>query len=223
MKKYNVKSLIVGGLVGAILTVSTTGYAETVITKVDAYLNPEITVSIDGTQLILEKSVVVIDGSSFLPLKLIGEAFGKTVNWNDKNKTIELTSIIDLSKAIPSNDTATLPTPTPTVTPSPTTTPVNDQVNIGEGIVYYNASEVNSKYKPTSSRVLDNGHVLWTINGKEIDQQEIRTENDIFHIDGTNKQYWSKKYYLHYLSEEQLSEFQKYSVDFNTNIVTPID
>lgn len=95
MKQFkNVKGYTIGFIVGAVFTISSTGFADSVISKVDAYLNPSIPLIVDGKQLPLEKSIAIIDGSSYVPLKIIGDALGKSVNWNDTNKSIEMTSVV---------------------------------------------------------------------------------------------------------------------------------
>ncbi|KIL38499.1 hypothetical protein SD70_26040 [Gordoniibacillus kamchatkensis] len=60
------------------------------------------------------------------------------------------------------------------------------------------------------------------INGVEFDQQAILTDSDKFHDAKTNQLYFSEKYYLHFISKQQLAQFQKYKVDFNNKTVTPI-
>ncbi|WP_235886130.1 esterase-like activity of phytase family protein [Paenibacillus cymbidii] len=43
-----------------------------------------------GKQVKLEKDPVVIDGSAYVPLRSLGEALGKQLDWNDWNRTITL-------------------------------------------------------------------------------------------------------------------------------------
>ncbi|MEC0229608.1 stalk domain-containing protein [Paenibacillus alba] len=213
------KKFILGLFAGVAITASGSVFADDIISKVDAYINPAIPVTLDGKTLSLDKPVAVIDGSSYLPLKTLGAVIGKEVGWNDKTQTIELKSVTDPAKAVPSKDGEVNTSQPPKG--DETTPTASDKVNIGEGIIYYNSLDVNEKYMPTGTKYLDDGSVVWLINGKEINQQAIMTQKDVLVVD-PNHQYWSKNYFTHYLTEEQLAEFQKFSIDFNTKTVTPI-
>lgn len=74
------KKFILGVLVGVSITASSSVFADDIISKVDAYINPTIPVTLDGKTITLNKPVAVIDGSSYLPLKDLGSAIGKEVN-----------------------------------------------------------------------------------------------------------------------------------------------
>lgn len=42
----------------------------------------------EDTEISLDVSAMIIDGSTMIPLRAVGEALGATVDWNQKNKTV---------------------------------------------------------------------------------------------------------------------------------------
>ncbi|NEW08225.1 copper amine oxidase N-terminal domain-containing protein [Paenibacillus sp. SYP-B3998] len=103
MKKF-ISGITVGLVAGVVLTIGTSSFADSVISKVEAYINPSIPVTLDGQTISLDKPVAIIDGSSYLPVKSIGQVVGKDVSWNDKTKSIELKSVINPTDTVPSKD-----------------------------------------------------------------------------------------------------------------------
>ncbi|MNC12460.1 hypothetical protein D3C76_422130 [compost metagenome] len=76
MKKY-----IVGFLVGAIFTVSTAAFADDVKSLVGKAIQGEAPVIVDGKQL---DTAIIVDGKSYAPVRVIGEAAGYSVTVEGK-------------------------------------------------------------------------------------------------------------------------------------------
>ena len=61
-----------------------------------ARLRPDFTITIDGKDKNFKRSdgsaafALVYEGSTYLPLRAIGEAIGRNVNWDEDTKTITL-------------------------------------------------------------------------------------------------------------------------------------
>lgn len=82
------KKVIIGFLIGiAMGTVMTVG-AE-IQESYTAY-KASFSILVNGREFISEKPVVVIDGSTYLPLKALGNCLGQRVVWNDKLKRVEI-------------------------------------------------------------------------------------------------------------------------------------
>lgn len=75
-----------GFILGAILFGSLTAFATTNYQAITA----TFPVLVNGKTLTTDKPIVVIDGSTYLPLKAIGEALGVGVNWNNDLKRVEI-------------------------------------------------------------------------------------------------------------------------------------
>lgn len=66
-----------------------------------ARLRPDYTIMIDGQEKHFKRAdgsaayPLVYEGSTYLPLRAIGEALGKNVNWDEKTKTVTLEGIRD--------------------------------------------------------------------------------------------------------------------------------
>ncbi|WP_187274146.1 stalk domain-containing protein [Paenibacillus sp. N3.4] len=199
MKKTNI--FILGITVGIITVVSTSGFASSKFEKVEAYLNPSMPVTLDGNKLDLDKPVAIIDGNSYLPLKSIGQALGKEVNWNEQTNSIELKS-------------------------TTTSTISNKKKNAIDEKIYYKYMDVYSKYPVTFQKHNSDSSAVIIVNEKEY--QVHIGEGDIY-IDTLNKAadetvtYNSSEVFLQYLTEEQLKEFQKYRINSTTKMFTPIN
>ncbi|MEA4815950.1 MAG: stalk domain-containing protein [Lachnospiraceae bacterium] len=83
-------------LCGVLITVLILGTVSTVFGKVSKesiianYNN--IKIIIDGKTLETEKEPFVYEGTTYLPIRAIGEAFGKTVCWDGEAKTVTIVS-----------------------------------------------------------------------------------------------------------------------------------
>ncbi|NOV04545.1 stalk domain-containing protein [Paenibacillus planticolens] len=199
MKKYNI--FILGIAVGVVAVVSTSGFANSALEKIEAYLNPNMSVELDGNKLALEKPVAIIDGNSYLPLKSIGQALGKEVKWNEQTSTIELRSI------------------------SPSEL-IDKQKNTIDKKIYYKHSDVNNKYPISFKEHFSDHSALIVFNGKEyhIKVAEGDIYLDTFNIASASEAvtYHSSDLLLQYLTEDQLKEFKKYKMDSSTNRISPI-
>ncbi len=103
--------------------------AATVIQKVEAELRPDFTVVIDGEERTFKDvngNVVypmLYEGTTYLPVRAIGEIMGKTVYWYEDDKRIELkddsTTVTDADVIVPSGSS-------PTASPSATAVPAGE-------------------------------------------------------------------------------------------------
>ena len=105
MKKY-----IAGFIAGVFATVGITAFADEVRSFIAEKATFEIYVA--GEKFESEKPAVVIDGSTYLPLRATGEALGVTVEWNAEKRRVEVGDVKENQEAIVS--------PVPTSTPVPT-------------------------------------------------------------------------------------------------------
>jgi hypothetical protein len=86
----NMKKFILGLLVGITVTMSTSVFADSTLSKIEAYVNPSISIVIDGKKAELHNAPINYDGSTYLPLRETATLFGKDVTWNEESQTIEL-------------------------------------------------------------------------------------------------------------------------------------
>lgn len=77
------KKVIIGFIAGAVFATAGTAAANTIIEKVTASIRTDYSVELDGKKLDLEKSPIAYKGSSYLPLKELGEIFEKEVSFDD--------------------------------------------------------------------------------------------------------------------------------------------
>lgn len=86
--KFNLKTLIAGGLIGGLLTTGV-GYAASQLTTIEVNLTP-VHVVYNGESLELEdgKPSFIYDGSTYVPLRWLGESLGKRVEWDEQSRTI---------------------------------------------------------------------------------------------------------------------------------------
>ena len=95
-------------LVGVIAAGGAVAGAVATRQQITAELRPDISLQLNGQTQALDKSIIAYNGTTYLPIRNIGELMGMDVDWNGTTQTVIL------------NDQAT-----PTVTPAPsTTTPV---------------------------------------------------------------------------------------------------
>lgn len=84
MRKY-----IVGFIIGVFMTASVSAYADNIVSLVGKQVQGEFLVMVNGKEL--PQKAVVIDGSSYAPVRAIGESAGYDVGF-DPNRGIDLRS-----------------------------------------------------------------------------------------------------------------------------------
>lgn len=122
MKKY-----LAGFLIGAIVTVGMTAFAD----EINSWVAEKATfdVYVGGEKFESSKSVAVIDGSTYLPLKDTGTALGVSVEWNAEDRRVE---VGEVKEAEPTAILAPTSIPTPMSTPIKTQTPT---ISAGKEVV----------------------------------------------------------------------------------------
>lgn len=86
LRKY-----IIGAVVGSLLTVSTSIFAEDGLEKVlDAYYRKDLNITLNGENLKLNNAPIIANGSTYLPLREMGNITGLNVDWNSETQTVVL-------------------------------------------------------------------------------------------------------------------------------------
>lgn len=111
MRKY-----IIGAIVGAALTFSVSAYGAE-ISKIGKKVQGEYSVVVDGSTL--AQKAVGVDGSTYAPLRAIGEELGYNVSFSNKTVTFSAKEV---------NEPVSTVTPEPTSSDNPTST-VQDQIS----------------------------------------------------------------------------------------------
>lgn len=83
------KKFISGLVLGFILATMTTVFA---VSQITAYFNPDIKININGTPLKTEIVSVDETQKNYVSVRDVAEALGATVTWDQKTKTIDITS-----------------------------------------------------------------------------------------------------------------------------------
>ncbi|MCS7464724.1 stalk domain-containing protein [Paenibacillus doosanensis] len=84
------KKFVPGLLAGIIIATASAAYAEAGLQKVEAYLRPDLPITLDGKTVKLESSPMIYDGSTYLKLRDAAALTGLLVNWNEAAQTVEL-------------------------------------------------------------------------------------------------------------------------------------
>jgi hypothetical protein len=82
MKKY-----LVGAIIGVVLSISITAYAEDVKSLVGRAVEGSFPLLINGQKA--DKDVIVIDGTSYVPVRVAGELFGYDVGFIDSQVVLK--------------------------------------------------------------------------------------------------------------------------------------
>ncbi len=84
-------------------------------TQVSAYLSPDLTIVVDGTARDFysaggnETHPVLYDGTTYLPVRAIGELMGKTVTWDAAALTVSLHGVLNGAPTTGTPDTGAVP------------------------------------------------------------------------------------------------------------------
>ncbi|SFM44863.1 Copper amine oxidase N-terminal domain-containing protein [Paenibacillus sp. 1_12] len=84
------KKIVLGIIIGILLTISTSVMAEDGLEKVEAYLRKGLPIFLDGKVLQFKDSALVLNGTTYLPFREMANQLGKGVVWNEKLQQIEL-------------------------------------------------------------------------------------------------------------------------------------
>ena len=128
MKNRNWKKNAVAlTLVGAIAAGGVVAGAVATRQQILAELRPDIGLTLNGQSQTLDKSIIAYDGTTYLPIRNIGELMGLDVDWNGTTQTVILNEQTGTS-----TPAATTPVTTTPVASTPvTTTPVATTGDIG--------------------------------------------------------------------------------------------
>ena len=90
MKQQNWKKSMTAIVMAGVLGVSVAAGAAAVRQKISAELRPDITLKVNGQVQELEKEAISYQGSTYLPVRAVGEAMGMEVDWDSKTQTVSL-------------------------------------------------------------------------------------------------------------------------------------
>lgn len=97
------KKFVMGLVLGIGLTIAVSAAAEGIQSLVGKQVDGQATVVLDGNEL--GTQAVIIEGTSYAPVRAIGEAVGREVGWEGGKVTLDSKQAVS--------------TPSPTVTPAP--------------------------------------------------------------------------------------------------------
>ena len=90
MKQNRWKKSIAALTMAGVLALGMAAGAAVARQKITAELRPDITVKVNGTVQDLDKDAISYNGSTYLPVRAIGEAVGMDVNWDGETQTVSL-------------------------------------------------------------------------------------------------------------------------------------
>jgi hypothetical protein len=85
-----VKKFIMGIVVGAFVMLSASAFADDGLEKIEAYLRPTLSITLNGEKVVLDNPPVMHNGSTHLHLRDMAKLTGLEVDWNDKTQTVEM-------------------------------------------------------------------------------------------------------------------------------------
>jgi hypothetical protein len=103
------KKFIMGLILGVGLTIAVSAAAEEIQSLIGKQVEGQVAVEVDGVQI--NVPAAIIDGTSYAPVRAVGEAVGKEVDWKEGKVILE------------SKQTVPNPSATPFVNPAPTMAP----------------------------------------------------------------------------------------------------
>ena len=88
--KFNLKSLVMGAIVGGMLTTGV-AYATSQLNSIDVSFNP-VSFVYNGEPLELGEGQqsFIYEGTTYVPLRWLSESLGKTVEWDEMSRTITI-------------------------------------------------------------------------------------------------------------------------------------
>ncbi|QJD83995.1 stalk domain-containing protein [Cohnella herbarum] len=193
-------------LAGAITATAGSTYAADAIKTIQAKLRPDIKVSVNGKQL--DASAISYNNTTYLPLRKAADAVGGKIELDGTNINI----VTDGKSA------------DGTVGSQPSEKPIESTETYPiEGKVLYNWEQVYSKLsrenKPTMMGTIKNGQITTTYNDSEY--IAIRY-TDYFYDSEKGLSYYTKDYFLQFLSLSDIEELPTYTVKVKSNLVSPI-
>lgn len=134
------KKFVMGFIVGALIFIPISIFATSNIEKIEAYINNDVKIKIDGEPFVSEYPVLIYKGRTYLPLRPVGEdLMGKKVDWDNETQTVQMTSIINGEDVWPVND----------VTQSiEETTYENLKAIVIDGETYFSLKDYDDKFNP---------------------------------------------------------------------------
>ncbi|MBC5731336.1 PepSY domain-containing protein [Pseudoflavonifractor hominis] len=90
MKQNRWKKSVAALTMAGVLALGMAAGAAVVRQKITAELRPDITVKVNGKVQDLDKDAISYNGSTYLPVRAIGEAVGMDVNWDSSTQTVSL-------------------------------------------------------------------------------------------------------------------------------------
>lgn len=91
MRKY---IMFLGGLViGAMLMLTSSAVADSITKVINATFNSNLTVTLDGKPVTLEKGSINYKDTNYLSVREVAKISGLDINWNEKTKTVEIKTV----------------------------------------------------------------------------------------------------------------------------------
>lgn len=108
MNLKNIRHLMLGILIGAMVMMSAQGFAAQQGMTVSALLVNHFTIEFDGIAKALPKgyNILLYEGRTYVPARFIAEELGAEVGWNESEKTVEITLPKPEPKPEPKEDPA---------------------------------------------------------------------------------------------------------------------
>ena len=89
MKKHKFRYIALGMVMALMLSSTVNVFALNGSRTLKAIYN-DIKITLNGKDIVTEKEPFIVDGTTYLPVRDVGEALGLDVEWNSKTKTVEL-------------------------------------------------------------------------------------------------------------------------------------
>ncbi|WP_274362491.1 stalk domain-containing protein [Paenibacillus thermotolerans] len=153
--------------------------------QVLVYVQPDIKITLNGEMKKLEKSPLVYNGTSYLPLREIAAVTGAEVTWDEKNKTAHINSAA--ATAPPAANSGSGSSSSSTSVPPQVAVQRPAEIKLKDVIRY--SFDYNGKSYPVLVNFVDNSMYLRKI---DIDQMGI-----VYGSIQTPKEHWTGELYIH--------------------------